>query len=628
MSAQNFGRKQVYVPPEGAIRKSQVVSTFGPGAMVDLVEQAVLIGGLDFWNFSKEHGRRTLEEPRLRDALAETLRKSGRGELAVENAFIEPPECDDRGPTKAAGVQALEFPQWFVCQQPACRALVRARDGLERKGGRYVHQCTNGKRGDCVPVRFVGACKRGHLEDWPWVRFAHRQHQGQPCHAPDLRLDEGATGDFSEIQIRCRTCNDFAHLASALADAAKPPCSGLRPWLGNEGMQECSERLRLLVRTASNSYFSQVVSALSLPSDPRQALADAVASVWKTVEVVASNPALLAPFRNIPDVQKALAAWPDAQVIAAIQARASGVPVPRDPLRSAEFRQLRDAPEATPGDRPQRGDNFFVRRLAPDAKTPLPHGITRVVLAHKLREIRAQLGFTRIEALTPDLQGEYDLGVTSASLGLTTNWLPATEVLGEGVFIELDEKAVHDWERLEPVKERAAQLAAGFEAWALRFEPEHRPHFPGIRFYLLHSLSHLLITAISFECGYAASAIRERIYCAPHEDRLTAMAAILLSTGTPGTEGTLGGLVEQGRYLRQHLRRAFDEGVLCSNDPVCASHSPAADHAERYLEGAACHGCLFIAEPSCERFNQYLDRALVVPTIGHPSELAFFRVRP
>jgi hypothetical protein len=630
MSAQNFGRKQVYVPPEGAIRKSQMVSTFGPGAMVDLVDQAVLIGGLDFWNFSKEHGRRTLEEPRLRDALAERLRKAGRGELAVEGAFIEPPECDDRGPTKAAGVQALEFPQWFVCQQAACRALVRARDGLERKGGRYVHQCANGKRGDCVPVRFVGACTRGHLEDWPWVRFAHHKSGGQPCHAPDLRLDEGATGDFSEIEIRCRTCNDGNRLSSALAETAKPPCNGQRPWLGNEGVQECEERLRLLVRTASNSYFSQVVSALSLPSDDRAALADAVASVWKTLEVVAGNPALLAAFRHIPDVQKALAPWSDDAVLGAIRARASGEAVLREPLRSAEFRQLRDAPDESPGDRPQRGDNFFVRRLRPRPQDPLPAVVTRVVLAHKLREIRAQLGFTRIEALTPDLQGEYDLGVTSASLGLITNWLPATEVLGEGVFIELDEQAVFKWEELPAVKARAAALLEGFNAWAMRFEPEHRPLFPGVRFYLLHSLSHLLITAISFECGYAASAIRERIYCAPHDDHKPsgAMAAILLSTGTPGTEGTLGGLVEQGRFLRQHLRRAFDEGVLCSNDPVCASHSPAADHAERYLEGAACHGCLFIAEPSCERHNQYLDRALVVPTIGHPPELAFFRTCP
>jgi hypothetical protein len=86
--------------------------------------------------------------------------------------------------------------------------------------------------------------------------------------------------------------------------------------------------------------------------------------------------------------------------------------------------------------------------------------------------------------------------------------------------------------------------------------------------------------------------------------------------------------VEQGRHLLTHLRRAYHLGVLCSNDPVCAHHSPKDDPAERYLEGAACHGCLFIAECSCERFNRYLDRALVVPTIGHPPDLAFFSEMP
>jgi hypothetical protein len=144
-----------------------------------------------------------------------------------------------------------------------------------------------------------------------------------------------------------------------------------------------------------------------------------------------------------------------------------------------------------------------------------------------------------------------------------------------------------------------------------------------VRFYLLHSLSHLLISAISLRCGYAASAIRERIYCAG-VDAETPMAAILLSTGSSGAGGTLGGLVEQGHKIDSHLKRALEMGMLCSNDPVCGSHSPEHDPAERLLEGAACHGCLFIAECSCERFNRYLDRALVVPTIGQPKELAFF----
>ena len=100
------------------------------------------------------------------------------------------------------------------------------------------------------------------------------------------------------------------------------------------------------------------------------------------------------------------------------------------------------------------------------------------------------------------------------------------------------------------------------------------------------------------------------------------------ASGTSGTEGTLGGLVEQGRRMREHLRRAWELGRLCSGDPVCAGHSPEDDPAERFLEGAACHGCLYAAECSCERFNRYLDRALVVPTIGNALELAFLSERP
>lgn len=60
----------------------------------------------------------------------------------------------------------------------------------------------------------------------------------------------------------------------------------------------------------------------------------------------------------------------------------------------------------------------------------------------------------------------------------------------------------------------------------------------------------------------------------------------------------------------------------------CTAHDPSLESSDRHTEGAACHGCLYIAECSCERFNKYLDRALVVPTIGNDPALAFFAVRP
>jgi hypothetical protein len=78
-----------------------------------------------------------------------------------------------------------------------------------------------------------------------------------------------------------------------------------------------------------------------------------------------------------------------------------------------------------------------------------------------------------------------------------------------------------------------------------------------------------------------------------------------------------------GKNIGQHLERALELGRFCSNDPVCTQHDPADPHEERFLHGAACHGCLLIAETSCERHNELLDRALVVPTVATP-DAAFF----
>ncbi len=145
----------------------------------------------------------------------------------------------------------------------------------------------------------------------------------------------------------------------------------------------------------------------------------------------------------------------------------------------------------------------------------------------------------------------------------------------------------------------------------MRWKGEHEGstrEFPGLPYYMLHSLAHLLLTSISLECGYPASSLRERIYAAPDA------YGILIYTGSSDAEGTLGGLVMAAREIRRHMRRALECGDLCSNDPVCAHHVPAR-HDGQQLLGSACHGCLLIAETSCEQRNEFLDRALVVPTV-------------
>ncbi|MEO0460581.1 MAG: DUF1998 domain-containing protein [Myxococcota bacterium] len=613
------GGRSTRVRADGEIRRSQAIRTYGAGSLLDLVDRSVIIGGLDHWRFGTD-GATPIVEPRLLEEIQRMLRGLEEPfELNPDKAFLPPPAALDGKPARNNGVAAIEFPQWFVCQNPRCRALVKAPQGVELKNERWMHYCDSGRYSPAVPVRFVMACKNGHLEEVPWLYLTH-EFVGRPrCDSPRLTLIEGKTGDFSEIAVKC-TCGPPVPLASSLRAETNPSCRGMRPWLGPEAREECDQRLRLLMRGASNSYFAQVVSGLSIP----ESSSELEEKVRGLLDVLA-NASIenLSVLRQAVSKLSVLGDATDDEVLQAVQNVLSPTDAVRPALRTAEFLQFTNQPPHAASSLPGPDDTFFARSYEP--KGGLPRGIAQVVLAQRLREVSVQVGFTRLESPTPNLQGEYDLGVQTCRLGFNTDWLPASEVWGEGVFIQLDEDAVREWEDRPSVRERGALLLDGYNLWAK--DRSASPPFPGLRFYLIHSLSHMIMNAIAIECGYSASALSERLYCAPRDDAVP-MAAVLISTGTPGSEGTLGGLVEQGKSIVAHLQRAFDTGRLCSNDPVCAYHSPASDPTRRHREGAACHGCLYVAEPSCERFNAFLDRALVVPTMGKPDELAFFSSRP
>lgn len=614
--------------PDGQIRQSQLVTTFGPGAMVDLVDRTVVIGGLDHWMWPGGSWGKPLDDARLRKALLPRLKSlSPDLDLDKEGYFRRPPHCESNEPSTRAGIRALEFPRWFVCQ--GCHRLARAGDQFEIHKGRYRHQCASNKSAKAVPVRFVAACSRGHLSDFPWRAFAHRDRKEGICERPALRLEEGATGDLARIKVTCVSCDSWQPMSAARVKIY--PCEGDRPWLGGRAANEgCGEMLELLVRTASNAYFAQVVSALRLPPPEESPIARRIRQpdVWKALQKVKT----LEQLRMLADLQElvagAIGGFDEHAVLAAIEAERSEKSDPTErPLRTVEFERIVSAPEEQPGNEPSPDVEFAAFRVSPP-RVDLPAGVRGLVVIPEMREVRVQVSFSRLDSISANLQGEYDfdrLKHKPAPLmlpGGNQKWLPAAEVRGEGVFLELDEDAVKAWEARPAVKEREQKLMQAFHA-------ESDAEFPGVRFYMLHSLSHLLLTAISLECGYAASAIRERIYSQTGSTPgMPAMAAVLLGTGTTGSEGTLGGLIEEGRHIRHHLREAWDLGRLCSNDPVCASHDPQHPSSDRRTEGAACHGCLYIAETSCERFNRHLDRALVVPTIGNDPELAFFRDRP
>lgn len=359
-------------------------------------------------------------------------------------------------------------------------------------------------------------------------------------------------------------------------------------------------------RNASNAYFPQLLSVISLP-DRDDRIKKTVNTIWDDLEAV-ENLEQLHYERKKAKIKAALEELTDDEVLAEIKARIAGTAELSKSVKQAELETLMACKKEIGNDQPD--GTFFARTLSADKwKAPWTKAIERIVLVHRLREVVAQVGFTRFEAAAPDTEGELEIGVRRAALSRETTWLPATENKGEGVFLQFKRDAVDQWFERPAVQKRGRQLDAGFSGWVSEHQGTHRK-FTGLPYILLHSLSHLLITAVSLECGYPASSIRERIYALP-----SVGYGILLYTGTSDSEGTLGGLVEVGRRIHEHMRKALELGELCSNDPVCAEHQPENMHERRFLQGAACHGCLLIAETSCEQHNDFLDRALVVPTL-------------
>jgi hypothetical protein len=404
MMAGKFGR-DVSDEPDGKVRQSQALTNYGPGAMVDLLHDAVIVGGLEFWG---KGGLHPFDEPRLRQRLQRQF-----PQLRDEKPFVMPPEGDERSPSRRCGIQVLEFPSWFVCQRASCRKLVQAGPGCAMRAQRYVHdEC-----GDyLVPVRFAMACVDGHIEEFPWYRFVHDTPEKKArCQSRDLKLYEGPTGDFSELVVICLGCKQSMKLIAATGDgASRFKCNGCQPWLNRS--EPCEKPLRLLVRTASNSYFAEVVSSLDIPDPPSPAAV--VHEHWSTL--CAANETSLPVFRGIPHIGAALKGFSDAEVLAAVRDKAEHRTAKPEEPRTAEFKRLIAAEPERPGDYPPERATFFARRHVPDPGA-LPAGIARVVLAHRLREVRVQTGFTRFEARTPDLQGEYpeeNLGVKVAPLGV------------------------------------------------------------------------------------------------------------------------------------------------------------------------------------------------------------------
>ena len=337
----------------GDIRASQIITTYGPGSLLDFPRDAAIMGGVNHW--PRGDARREIHEARLRNKLAT--------QLGIHNLRLIAPPAGATAPwEKGPRVKAFRFPNWFLVHversedEPGdvrTRRLV-PREQLE-KGLKY-----DGRR--AVPVRFVASCTKGHIADLDW-RYLLPCDQ-KSCKGKPIWLDErGAGGDLGDLVVRCqcgatRSMSDVADRGQNLLGR----CSGRRPWLRGWG-EDCDQQARLLIRTASNAYFAQTLTVLSLP-ETKNKLAAAVERHWSVVGDLIVDLETVKFTRNLADWKEAIEAYTDEQVLEAVEAHRKGGSS-TIPVKEAELESILAAPVGYMQDLPP--DLNFLARKLPDS---------------------------------------------------------------------------------------------------------------------------------------------------------------------------------------------------------------------------------------------------------------------
>ncbi len=597
-----------------SVRAAQAVLQYGVGAMVDFPDQTLVTAAPEYWS-----GTSRIYDDRFAKA------------LGVDYFAL---------PTNIAYTR---FPEWYFC--PKCRSFqplkqwlseyrkTQNKKILELDPYMIEHmQCPKCKQ-DLVVARIVTVCQHGHLNDFPWIKWVHAKSRKDICAHPELQFKTGASGTegLEGLSISC-TCGAFATLKGAFdkdcfekveKESGKLSflCEGNHPF--RHSKETCSCYPKTVQRGASSVYFPVVHSSLVIPpyANKLNARIEQSHSFDDCMTIIADED----PADKLETIKKRLSKW--AEKIA-LEIGASKDEVEKilshkwlegnsetSDVTSIQYRLEEYA--ALTGEIGADADSMlgdFSREEMDISEYGLPH-IKAISLIDKVRVVNALIGFSRIQPA----MNAMDTGFVEVKEP-TTNWYPAYEVRGEGIFIEFNQDEIEMWINDNPqVSERSELINANY---ASSFIGRNHPRTITPKFIMLHTLSHLLISQLSFECGYSIASLSERLYCSEESDGKR-MAGLFIYTASGDSEGTLGGLVRQGRpdSFPSILKKAVSKAKTCSNDPVCImSRGQGRDS----LNLAACHACGLLPETCCEEKNAFLDRGMIVGTFDDP-EIGYWK---
>ena len=602
-------------PITHSVRRSQAVLQYGVGAMIDFPSQVLMTALPEEWK----------QVEIIHDERLEKL-------LGVSH-FISPSDT---------GIPFVRFPRWYFC--PKCRSFKPIEDWqkehsqkAKRKGGSddtYMIKkllCPDDNQ-ELVPTRIVTVCEHGHIDDFPWINWVHRKNkyggEKDVCANPSLLFKTGssATSGLEGVEVECKTCGAKASLFGAFNKEAFEElqksskfhtsfsCNGKHPWKNERGV--CDKYPRAMQRGAASVYFPRVISSLVIPpySSLLTAKVEESPVFKKIVDIIqdgiedCENETLLTEHINkkIDKYAEELAAdiYEASDAVKAVLKRkllpAQDVEQDVDKELQYKAEEYKALTGKITSDNYER-DEF--KREGADISLYKIKGIKSIALIHKVKEVTALLGFSRIQ---PTHSMDSSDGRFVSVKRAKTDYYPATISRGEGIFIEFDKHELTQFFSKEPFKSRADALN---EKYNSSFYGANNARHVDSEFLFIHTLAHLLIKELSFNCGYPTASIRERLYYG--EAEVENMCGMLIYTTGGDAEGTLGGLVRQGYSdcLPNIIKKALERAKFSANDPVCSFSNGQGIEALNY---AACHTCVLLPETCCEFSNVLLDRTVVI----------------
>ncbi len=589
----------------GELRRSAVLMTYAPGAIMDMRSGkgpvSGVSAGLEEWDRSAPLSGNLKYQKIIERRLCKKLGKK---------YFRLPPVLDENakrpdGSPDTSSLVIRRFPEWLQC--PGCD-LLRPASKWNRDPGmayRYCPSCTSNRSGGekvyAIPVRFAAACTSGHLDEFPWNWWLPHKPGCASKGRDKLKLSSVGPG-LGGLILSCPECGAHRSMDGAFGEKALSglTCRGHRPWLrSSDTTCSCSGdtgTFRAVQRGASNLYYPVMESALDIPPWTRT-LERIIGEYWDTLLDIESNEGRVSYIKTSQHLQRVLQREKiTAEALAATFDQMLGETgeLNVDDLRIDEYKVFT-------GPVDEEDEEFEIHREpVPDDLGPF---IEKVMRVSRLREVRVVKGFTRINPPS-DPDGSEIAPISNDSL----DWLPAIEVRGEGIFLQFNIEALRSWEAQPEVLARIKPAAASWEKdWKRRFDDEPMPFQATPRLLMLHAFSHALMRQLTLECGYSTASLRERLYVSEGPD---GMAGVLIYTATSDSDGTLGGLQRRAGpdLLLPTVLGAIRSAQWCSSDPLCMTGETGAPESHSV---AACHSCMLVPETSCEHHNRFLDRALL-----------------